>query len=170
MTNNSFSVNNWFILTMIVFSLLAMFWNKVESHSKILMPWKLLSHKVCPADRSLLLDYVSANRVTGLYASLLSGDMPVALAIMGSFLIIIMTVLSTGLLISQPTLVTHHDISMSLQDRFDALNFNTSMVNTLPVLVAANILSGNLSLTYPLGTNQQYAVQSFSFSHHQSGK
>lgn len=116
-----------------------------------------------PAKDSLLLDYVSPNQAIALYKSIRAGHYPVAVATVGSLLVIAATVVSTGLFVLQQLPVSHHDASMILQDQFNLNLFNASLVDTVPILQAFGLL-GNISVAAPAGTNKDYAVQSFNLS------
>jgi hypothetical protein len=141
--------------------MLAFYWNKLDYHTKALMPWKLMSNKPQSAAQSLLLDYVSANPVVVLSGAIRHRHVPVIASATGSLIIILVTVLSTGLFVFQPTSM-HENTTVSLLSTFDGARVNISAVDSFPVLVATSILSGNASIDYPLNTNKDYAVDEFS--------
>ncbi|KAH0172683.1 hypothetical protein KCU67_g1627, partial [Aureobasidium melanogenum] len=146
-----------------IFSILAVSWGRLEYDTKILMPWKLILDAPCEdaIKRGLELDYISPNPIKVLWASARAKDWPVLLAVLGSQLITAITVVSTSLFVLQPTLVHRHNAPMSASARFDSSSFNATMVNDLPILVAASFLSGNLSITFPPNTNEVYAIEPF---------
>jgi hypothetical protein len=148
-------------LTEIVLTMLAFYWNKLDYHTRALMPWKLMSEKPQSADQSLLLDYVSGNVLIVLLGSIRHGHVAVITSAIGSLMIILITVFSTGLFVLQPTMM-HKNTTISVLSVFDGSQFNTSAVDSFPVLAASSILSGNLSIAYPPDTNMDYAVASFS--------
>ena len=140
--------------------MLAIYWNKLDYHTKALMPWKLMSEKPRSADQSLLLDYVSDNVLAVLSGAIWHRHLPVIASTIGSLTIILVTVFSTGLFVLQPTSI-HASTAISLLSTFNGNEFNISAVDSFPVLAVSSILSGNLSIDYPSSTNADYAVDSF---------
>jgi hypothetical protein len=124
------------------------------------MPWKLMSEKPQSADQSLLLDYVSANPLVVLSRAIRYGHVPIINATIGSLIVILITVFSTGLFVLQPTSILENT-TVSVLNTFDGSRFNASAVDSFPVLVVSSILSGNLSIDYPPGTGVDYAVDTF---------
>jgi hypothetical protein len=147
-------------LTMTVLSILAFYWNKLDYHTKALMPWKLMSENPQSADQSLLLDYVSGNPLVVLSGAIWHRHVPVIASAIGSLIIVVVTVSSTGLFVLQPTLV-REETMVSVLSSFDTAQANISAVDSFPVLAASSILSGNLSINYPPNTNIDYAVDTF---------
>lgn len=143
--------------------MLAVLWGRLEYDTRILMPWKLVlsSSDNETNRRGLTLDYVSPNPVIVLWTSARARDWPVSITALGSQLITAITVISTGLFVLQPTLVTRNDTRMSASARFDASSFDTSLVDGLPILVASSFLAGNLSVAFPPNTNGTYAIEPF---------
>jgi hypothetical protein len=123
--------------------MLTIYWNKLDHHTKTLMPWKLMFKKPQLADGSLLLDYVSGNLFTVLTGAIRHRHVPVIVSTMGSLIIILVTVSSTGLFVLQSTFV-HKDTAVSVSSAFDGAQFNASAADSFPVLAASSILSGNL--------------------------
>jgi hypothetical protein len=149
------------VLTSIVFTLLAVYWKKLDYHTKALMPWKLMTEKPQPAGQSVLLDYVSADMLATLSGAFRHLHFPVITSTIGSLTIILVTVFSTGLFILQPTLV-QEVTKVSVLSAFDGSQFNATAVDSFPVLAVSSIFSGNLSITYPPSTNIDHAVDTFS--------
>jgi hypothetical protein len=156
-------------LTILVLTSLAFYWNKLDYHTKALMPWKLMSKKPEAADQSLLLDYISGNPLTVLSGALRYRHVPVVASALGSLLIILVTVFSTGLFVLQPISV-HTNTTISVSSTFDGTRFNISTVDSFPILAASSILSGNLSVDYPPSTDMNYAVDTFSVPANLSGR
>lgn len=117
-----------------------------------------------PAKASVLLDYVSPMQPVVLFSSARAQHWPVLTAAIGSILIIVMTVVSTSLFLLEQTVLEQNQIPMTLSSRIDDSSFDLSVIDSSPVLSALTIISGNLSMEYPLGTNQQYATDVFSTS------
>jgi len=44
---------------------------------------------------------------------------------------------------------------------FDTEGFDSSSVDALPVLLVSSVISGNLSVSYPLYTNEDFATEAF---------
>ena len=114
-----------------------------------------------PAKSSLMLDYVSPNPIVVLWRSASAKHWPVFIAVLGSQLIILATVLSTGLFVLQRTVVLHNNAPMHVDGRFDDSEFNAALVNGLPVLAVSSLMSGNLTVPYPSYTNEEYAIEPF---------
>jgi hypothetical protein len=148
-------------LTFIVMTMLAFYWNRLDYHTRALMPWKLMSEKPQSVDRSLLLDYVSDNPLAVLSRAVWRRHLPVVASAMGSMMIILVTVFSTGLFVLQPeSMVLTKKISMT--STLDQRLSHDTGVDNFPVLFASSMLSGNLSLDYPPGTFGTLAVETFS--------
>jgi hypothetical protein len=148
---------------------LAIYWSNLEYHTKALMPWKLVSQKQHLEEEDLLLDYISPNYLVLLWTSIRLRHIPVVTAAMGSVVIILITVASTGLFVSEQRTV-EGSATMSVLSRFDtaAMDANTT-TDSFPVLIATSILSGNLSIGYPLNTNEFYATEPFVSRSHVQG-
>ncbi|KAH0014302.1 hypothetical protein KCU78_g8740, partial [Aureobasidium melanogenum] len=143
-----------------VFSILAIFWGALEYQTKVMMPWKLMTDEPQTAKDSLLLDYVSPNPVIVLWKSLRAKHWPVVVTVLGSQLIILVTVISTGIFVLEPTLVQRKETPMAVR-KFNNSNLNITIVNALPVLAVSGIMSGNISVAYPAYTNQFSAIEPF---------
>ncbi|KAH0283938.1 hypothetical protein KCU62_g8649, partial [Aureobasidium sp. EXF-3399] len=138
----------------------AVYWGNLEYRVRILVPWKLMSDKPQPAEQSVLLDYVSPMQPVVLFSSARAKHWPVLTAAIGSILITALTVISTSLFAVEPILFTQY-ASMALSSRINNTLFDQNLIDSSPVLSAMTLLSGNLSMAYPLGTNQQYATDMF---------
>ncbi|KAG9643529.1 hypothetical protein KCV04_g4624, partial [Aureobasidium melanogenum] len=142
------------------FSILAIFWGALEYQTKVMMPWKLMADEPQTAKDSLLLDYVSPNPVIVLWKSLRAKHWPVVVTVLGSQLIILVTVISTGIFVLEPTLVQRKETPMAVR-KFNNSNLNITIVNALPVLAVSGIMSGNISVAYPAYRNQFSAIEPF---------
>lgn len=143
------------------FTILAVYWGHLEYRVRVLMPWKLMSVKSQPAKQSVLLDYVSPMQPVVLFSSARAKHWPVLTAGIGSILIIAMTIVSTSLFVLEQTVLEQDQVPMTLSSRINDSSFDFSIIDSSPVLSALTIISGNLSMEYPLGTNQQYATDVF---------
>jgi hypothetical protein len=133
------------------------------------MPWVLLSQKPQSAANSLLLDYITPNFLVVIQKSARAQHLPVLTAAAGSLMIMFTTVTSTGLFTPQLTEV-ETNATLSISRSFNATNVDLGSVDALPVLLVSSILSGNLSVGYPPGTDEQFAVESFGMLDHLAGK
>ncbi|KAM0431010.1 hypothetical protein ACHAPT_005647 [Fusarium lateritium] len=93
-------------------------WKQVDHHNKMLVPWKELQQGPAPADKSLLLDYVSPLVPNALWKAIKNRHWAVALSIAGHLLILGTTVFSTGLLILEPTEVTKANEDFAVKSEF----------------------------------------------------
>jgi hypothetical protein len=78
--------------------------------------------------------------------------------VFGSLMVVFTTVTSTGLFSLQITDV-ERDTTLNIVRTFDATGSDLNSVDATPVLLVSSILSGNLTATYPVYTNQQFAVE-----------
>ncbi|KAG9692561.1 hypothetical protein KCU95_g7404, partial [Aureobasidium melanogenum] len=143
-----------------VFSVLAVFWGALEYQTKITMPWKLMAGSPRTAKDTLLLDYISPNPIVVLWKSMRAKHWPVLVSVFGSQLIILVTIISTGLSVLESTIVQQKEVPMTVR-RFDDTNFDASLVDALPVLAVSSIMSGNISVAYPSHTNEFIAIEPF---------
>lgn len=121
-----------------------------------------MSNKPQPAGQSVLLDYVSPMQPVVLLSSARASHWPVLTAAIGSILIIVMTVVSTSLFVLEQTVLEQDQVPMTVSSRINDSSFDQNVIDSSPVLSALTIISGNLSMEYPLGTNQQFATDVFS--------
>ncbi|KAI9147480.1 hypothetical protein HJFPF1_12505 [Paramyrothecium foliicola] len=121
----------------------------VDYWNKILMPWKELQEGPATAEKTLLLDYVSPILPLGLWRAMKNRHWAVALSTFGSALILVSTVLSTGLLVLEPTSVQfHREVPVSRGFR----NARSSVIDSWAAQVLYSVYFHNLS--YPLGTTE----------------
>jgi hypothetical protein len=122
------------------------------------MPWVLMSKQPQSAARSLLLDYITPNFLVVIWKSARARHFPVLTAAVGSFMVISTTIASTGLF-SLQFIEVEGDTTLRVDQSFDATRIDLSSVDASPVLLVSSILSGNLSVVYPMYTNEQFAVE-----------
>lgn len=82
------------------------FWRQVDYHCKLLQPWHQLGTSFAPAERNMLLDYLSPLQVTSFVRAVRYRHTPVAASIAGFAILKAIILLSTGLLVSTPVTVT----------------------------------------------------------------
>lgn len=113
-----------------------------------------------PASKSILLDYISPVAPVALWRAISNSHLAVVLSILSSFIIIALTVASTGLFVLAHVDVTTHAAPLLTTNRFSFDRFDWASTDARPAgLVYATT---RLGLQYPAGTTVQYAVQDFS--------
>lgn len=121
-----------------------------------------------PASQGVLLDYISQWNVLALFQSLGSRHIVATLAILGSLLLKLLTVLSTGLLVLQNIDVTRDDVPLVATEAFGVADqsfggnqtTNAGFVPDFrPTTVVLAMAKDNLTL--PKGTTLQKSFQQF---------
>lgn len=144
-----------------VFTLIAVFWSRLEYRSKQLMPWKVMKDGIAPASQTILLDYVSPWSMKVLFHAVTKAHYMVALPVTGSFLLTLMIIFSTGLFaVQEVTLETR--APTTILDTFSGSDFNTGTTDRGPWAISYGIQFRNLS--YPRGTTQNHLVPRFNVS------
>jgi hypothetical protein len=143
----------------IVLQLITALWSQIEYRTKQLMPWKNLRAGPSNASSSILLDYISPWAPVALFKALKGQSHPVYAAMIGSLLVHLTIVASTGLIALQTQSFTNSNAKFRLYDRFNS-NDTEPTVDSRPATVALGVQRFNLM--YPPGTSGEYAVQSFS--------
>ncbi|KAL1392124.1 hypothetical protein HDK64DRAFT_335025 [Phyllosticta capitalensis] len=139
-----------------VLAIVAAYWGQVEHRTKQAMPWVLLKKKVTTASDTLLLDYVTLSQTEAFVKSLRQAHWPVVVAIVGSLLIKLLTVASTGLLVLQTAEFHNPDCNLFSSDEF-VMNFQSSEIGSSIVL--ATLALNNGTMDYPPGTTADMAFQ-----------
>lgn len=137
-------------------------WNQIEYRTKQLTPWALLKKKPETPKRSILLDYVSPWNVPVLLKALRRFDWPVVLAILGTLVLQLAAVSSTGLFTLEPVFFENIDIATSSQYAFNPAGFTASQGDGLIPFLTVGI--GWQGLAYPPGTSSDQAFQPFNVS------
>ncbi|KAK0625700.1 hypothetical protein DIS24_g10987, partial [Lasiodiplodia hormozganensis] len=146
-----------------VLTIVAALWGQVEHRTKQMMPWEILRKGPSPAADTLLLDYVEPARLTSLWVSLKKAHWPVSIAIVGTLLLQLLTVVSTGLFQLQSEMMNHTGVALLYGDEFALEPSNNFAVGAAPVLSAIALSNGNLS--YPAGTSENIAFPALSLKH-----
>lgn len=105
------------------------------------MPWAILHNGPTSAENTLLLNYIEPAQPVSLYRSINNGHYPVTLAIVGSLLIQLLTVISTGLLMLQVERTHRSGVSVQTAEAFGLSPTNVSFGSS-PVLSAIALNSG----------------------------
>lgn len=145
-----------------VLTIIAALWSKIEYRTKQLAPWKEMSKGFAHADKTLLLDYISPINFIAGVSALKDRHFAVAISVLGSLVIRILIIISTGLLVLQNQIIQHKLQPLKVSDKFDASSFNASSVDTRSYLNVYGV--AHLNQSFPRGTTHQYAFQSFNTS------
>lgn len=143
-----------------VFTTIAAFWAQIEYRSKQMTPWVLMAQEPQSVQKSLLLDYIDPMNIVSLYTSFRNHHWVVMSALAGTFLIQLITVLSSGLFVSSETTMRNVGAHMTAWDAFSGSVPATAGAE--PATNVYGILASNLS--YPNGTLGQYSYQWFNSS------
>jgi hypothetical protein len=127
-----------------------------------------MAKKPQPAAKSLLMDYISPNPVVSFFSSLRHCHWPVAAALLGSFLIKALIIVSTGVFILRPVALPR-EVSMDLTERFDyPSTFNATGVDDSAGLMYSGVLLNEIE--YLPGTNADYATELFNTTQPMKGE
>ncbi|KAK0614501.1 hypothetical protein B0T14DRAFT_528606 [Immersiella caudata] len=152
---------NWYYLWVYgptaAFTFLAAIWAPVEYRAKQVEPWVLMATKFRPAKESLLLDYIERLNILTLFASLRRRHWLAFSGTAATFVIIVATVASSGLLVSS-TIRTHKEnAKLVIRDAFTVPKL--PQAGSRPAMNTYGILAANIS--FPAGTYDRHAIQSF---------
>ncbi|KAL1622805.1 hypothetical protein SLS54_004825 [Diplodia seriata] len=146
----------------------AALWGQVEHSAKQIMPWSLMSRGRTVAEHSLLLNYLTSSMPGSLVRSLRRGHFAVSIGILGSLVVRLLIIFSTGLLSLE-----YHSVANGKDFVFaDSVNLAKSVHYTSessekwrPLSNSVNFWAIlNYNLSYPHGATSQYALQSFASS------
>lgn len=143
-----------------VFTTIAAFWGQVVYRTLQLAPWEAMATKPQLASKSVSLDYVSPMPPVALFEAAKNTHYRVCLALISSFVLMGVTVFSTGLLTPQYTDIITQGVALSTTNKFDLSEFDWSTVDLRPAAIVYATLY--LGLDYPAGTTARYALQDFS--------
>ncbi|KIW90124.1 uncharacterized protein Z519_09555 [Cladophialophora bantiana CBS 173.52] len=143
-----------------VFVVVTVLWRQVDYAAKSIQPWAEMAKGPQRAEHSLLLDYVTPLQVSSFWKSVRRGHFAVSSSIVVFLLIKVITVLSTGMFSLQSVRKNGVPTSMAINNTFDGTRFHDAeSVDSRAAYVAYGHKAYNISL--PVGTTDQYAVQSF---------
>jgi hypothetical protein len=145
----------------LVFTIIAAFWTQVDYRTRQLQPWEEMAKGPQPAANSLLLDYISPNPVAAFYRSIKHRHGPIAAVLLGSFLIKVLIVISTGLFMLIPV-IGQQLLPMVNTERLQFSGFNLSSVDDTAGLMYVGALLNDID--YLPGTNGEYAAELFNLS------
>lgn len=143
-----------------VFTPIAAFWGQVVYRTLQLAPWEAMAIKPQPASKSVSLDYISPMRPIALFEAARNTHYRVCLALLSSFVLMGVTISSTGLFTPQQTDAITQRVALSTTNKFDLSKFDWSTADSRAAAVV--YATSDLGLDYPPGTTARYAVQEFS--------
>lgn len=126
-----------------------------------MQPWAGLAKQPQTAERSLLLDYVSQNPISAFFSSLRKRHWPVATVLIGSGLLKVLIIISTGLFSLQPS-SSPQEVPFNMVEQFQQSGFNSTAVDDVAGLLYAGVHFSEIG--YPRGTNATFAVELFNTS------
>ncbi|KAK7534284.1 uncharacterized protein J3D65DRAFT_679225 [Phyllosticta citribraziliensis] len=144
-----------------VLAIAAALWGQVEHRTKQAIPWVLLQKKPTSSSDTLLIDYITVSETEAFFKSLRHAHWPVVITIIGSLLIKLLTVASTGLLVLQNTQIVHPNCQLIASNDF-VNSFESSAIGSSPVLSTLAINNGTLA--YTPGTTRNLAFQTLNLS------
>ncbi|KAJ9617034.1 hypothetical protein H2200_000755 [Cladophialophora chaetospira] len=144
-----------------VLTLFAALWTQVDYRARQMQPWNELAGGPKLAKDGLLLDYISTAPLTALVQSLRRRHWPVSAALLGSFLLKVLIVVSTGLF-SVQSLRRPLSAHLSLNGNFQFNRFDLAEVDDIAAALYAGALSKQID--FPTGTNAHYATEIFNTS------
>lgn len=97
-----------------------------------------------------------------MFAAMKASHHVVSITILGSLLIKLLTVVSTGLFMLQDVTLQSPHTNLIAQGKFDGSKFDSARVGGNAALTVAGL--NLLNLSYPLGTTDQHAFQPFNMS------
>ncbi|KAJ9630111.1 hypothetical protein H2204_008766 [Knufia peltigerae] len=149
----------WIFGPTVVFIVIAAFWTQVEFRTMQMMPWIVMSKDQVPADESVLLDYVSMWNLVAMFKAAKRKHWVVSVAVLGTLLIKVLIVLSTGLFVKQDITI-ERPATFTLASTLDDSSFTDAFQQTAssdPYFVSVGIISQNLSS--PIGTQHNLVYE-----------
>ncbi|KAK8102758.1 hypothetical protein PG984_015904 [Apiospora sp. TS-2023a] len=142
-------------------------WAQVEFRTLMLMPWKVLITTGGDANTTVLLDYRSPWSLESLWMSLKFRHWPVSAAILGTLILQLSIVLSTGLLDLKYVDLEGPSVQMLVEKRFNQSQLNNYSIPrtddaATPYDTFRGIVGSNLD--YPLGTTPYHAYLPFNLT------
>jgi hypothetical protein len=148
-------------------TIISAFWTQVDYRSRLMQPWRELAKRPQKVENTLLLDYISPDPVTIIIKSVRKGHWHVTAGLIGSLLLKLLMVISTGLFFVQSSSPPEHR-SLTMTQPFDITGFNSSAVDDVAALIYAGVQFNNI--TYPPGTNASFVVETFNLTKKSTGK
>lgn len=142
------------------FVLATILWRQVDYAIKYLQPWAELSGGPLPADKTVLLDYITPLQAIALWNALRFRHWAVASSIVVFVLIKLTTIISTGLFVLENVSFEDQDQPIEITSKFSSdARLNLGSIDAIPAVVAYSAIEFNLDL--PDGTTSLLAFQPF---------
>ncbi|KAJ5586241.1 hypothetical protein N7450_006028 [Penicillium hetheringtonii] len=143
-----------------ILTIITTFWSRVEYQAKQSAPWRALHDSPQPAEKSVLLDYISDLPPVAIWKSLKNKHFPVASSITCFLLLRLIIVFSTSLFLLQDVQVQRQGIPINIHEGFSTHNSKITTVGSQPYDILNGIIFDNV--TYPMGTTENLTFQEFS--------
>lgn len=143
-----------------ILTIVTTLWSRVEFQTKQSAPWQALYESPQPAEKSVLLDYVSDMQPVAIWRALKNKHFAVASAASCSLLLRLLIIFSTGLFSLNEVPVQKNNVPIQVHDRFSAQSSTLATAGSQPYDILNGILFKNL--TYPIGTTKNITFQEFS--------
>ncbi|KAI1169576.1 hypothetical protein F4777DRAFT_572590 [Nemania sp. FL0916] len=158
----------WKYGTTAIFTLITTVWTRVEFNVKRVAPWLQLSSGPKDADRTVLLDYVTPFPTTAVYRAIKYKDLYVVAAILVTFILRVLIVLSTSLITLVPVPLELHGVPTTLQQTFRTTipdgwplpGFVSDPANSIKAQVFRGLINGENP--YPVGLTESLTYPDFS--------
>ncbi len=137
-------------------------WRQIDFACRILSPWEKLATGNCAASHALLLDYISPIAPAVIWSACSSGDWDVLATCMGSLLLRLIIIFSTGLLVLSPTFMSDGGSSFIIDTSFSSSTITSSEVDTDAETGSAAMSYYGIwydGLAYPYGTAGSFAYE-----------
>lgn len=145
----------------LVLSLVAAVWGQVEYRVLQAIPWSELKRRALPAERNLLMNYVSPWSVTTLFRSLSKGHFTVSLVVLGGIILKALIILSTGLIDLESKQITYEtQFSITNQFNLSRYRYQTPVNPADPRIALWAFVQGAGTVRYPAGATPEYAILS----------
>ncbi|KAI3317653.1 hypothetical protein HD806DRAFT_514296 [Xylariaceae sp. AK1471] len=164
-----------------ILTIVVSLWRQVDYHTKLLQPWGAMKSRATSSSQSLLLDYISPINAKCFFKAAKNRHSAVALSVLIFSLLKTVILLSTGLIQSEPTLLSRQH-PITINNKFDGSSFwemydNKSTLHDgwgwddhgareflwnwtdKPAFALQSLLQGRIE--YPQGTQARTAFQTF---------
>ena len=149
----------WQYVPTAIFVGLSVLWAGLDYSVKQLASWSAMSRGFARAEQMLLVYYLSPMSPITIWRSIRHKHLAVTTAVVGSRLLKLLAVFSTALFEIQQLPSAKQTAVFRITDQLSSINLDLTTADTRSVDTAFAILGQNL--TYPAGSNNQHAVQSF---------
>ncbi|CAI7613189.1 unnamed protein product [Penicillium manginii] len=143
-----------------ILTIVAAFWSRVEFQTKQSAPWQAMLEGPQPAEKSVLLDYISDLQPVAIWNALKNKHFAVASGVSCSLLLRLLIIFSTSLFSLKEVPVKRNNVPIQLFNIFSAQDSKIETVGSQPYDILNGILFENV--TYPIGTSENLTFQEFS--------